>query len=394
MNIRKWLCGIARKNKWKTLKNLCQCDKYYPIPEPEPIRPAPPEPPIPPEPPPPPPPPPKPERPDALIGTSHYQMMECKLADIDWFLDEGYYSGWTATEAFTSYTWSRGVNWQPYINVGTATEPMFNYTKEHENPAYFEKLEYIMTGCAKRDTALVIRLLDYCSVANPDYYEKLCWHHSVQKTNWQDVQHKAWGGFYGHGPRPYYSAFMKRIVGLAAKTKCRVIYHAVNEAGYKPSKKELAGWLLKLKSPTAMKDKIILEFHQWMADELRRLGAKLSIISTNLDYVKNREWAAANGIYFEVHGCNSPERLTEVFKLGKTYMANGDGPDKLAKGRQGDKPEKREPSVSQGTEMGQILKAGKKPMYLYYNRNAENPLPSDIRRARFDVLKAIVKAMI
>jgi hypothetical protein len=199
--------------------------------------------------PPPPPPPPKPDRAPFYVGTSVYEEMEFPEEEIDYFLETGYSNGMNITEIFASYSWSRGASIQPYLLVGD----LFDYTKE--NPVYWNRLRHIMTRCAPPDLdiALIIRLFDGCSIKDDDDYEKLVWHHSIQKSHWQDPKPKglglAWGGFYGttatdgKGPRPYYSAFVNRIRAIALETGCVVIFHAMNEPGYNPTKGEVENWI-------------------------------------------------------------------------------------------------------------------------------------------------------
>jgi len=395
MNIRKWLCKIAKTNHWKTLYDLCNCKRYEPAPTP-PIPPVPPTPePPPPEPPVPPPP---PATPKMLIATSCYELMEFLDHVIEWFLRQIFAAGGNCTEIFPSYSWSAGAHLQPYLKIGE----VYDYTKE--NPEYWRKLRFIMGLCAELGITLVIRLFDYCSVRDAEDYELLCWHHSRQKNDWQNAG-KAWGGFYGttatdgKGPRPYMAAFVHRIEGLVAETKCKVIYHAINEPGYNPTKGEVENWIgrplpvgqanwnltpIEEDLIRARKDKIILEFHEWLYTVV-----KFKIANPDLRFKKTVEWAKAQGLWLEVHGCNSLEKLYTAHQNGG--IGNGDGPDPYARGRQGDKPEKREPSVAQAAKMGSYIKINGIPFYGTFNRAIENPMPPDLNRAQFDVLKMMIK---
>jgi hypothetical protein len=339
-----------------------------------------------------------------FIGTSVYELMEFSETDIAWFLEELHKIGANCTEIFTSYTWSRGSLWQPYLKIGDL------YDLTSPNPAYWAKLKFIMAKCAELDIVLIIRLFDFCSIKDEGYYKLLCWHSNIQKRGWQAAGNP-WGGFYGTKPKEYYAAYIKGIIELAKETKCVIHLEGINEADYKPSRGEIENWIgrglskdkkewnltadeqkiIDLKS-----DKIILKFHQWLWQELDKYGYLLQYISTNVKYQQSLNWANQQGILYEVHGCNSPEAVNEVYlKYGFSHaVANGDGPDQDAQGRQGDKAEKREPSVAQGTAIGKFLKDKKAKVYLFFNRNTENPMPPDLKRAKFDVLEAIVKAAI
>jgi len=438
MNFRKFLCRFF--HRWHWFHQVVKCEQFDP-------QPIPPIPPTPPEPPQPPPPieyisakvctasgllpnqycpntkdmqfvkgkepttvctthtqPPKPQRPSMFIGTSVYELMEFADAVISWFLEELYKIGANCTEIFASYTWSAGAKLQPYLKIGDL------YDLTAPNSKYWAKLSMIMTKCSELDLTLIIRLFDYCSVKDEDYYKLYCWHSNLQKRGWQAAR-KAWGGFYGDKPKEYYAQYIEQICILAKKTKCSVQFEGVNEADYKPSQGEVEGWIKRTLPETNWQqtltpnekdivtihsDKIILKFHEWLLQELDKYGYLLQYISTNAKYKQTINWAIQQGIFYEQHGCNSPESVNEVYlKYGFTHaVPNGDGPDQDARGRQGDKPEKREPSVAQGTTIGKFLKDKKAKTYLYFNRATEQVSPFDLKRAKFDVVEAIVKAAI
>lgn len=349
---------------------------------------------------PPSPPPPKPARPKTLVGTSVYELMEFMKAVIYWFLKSIYDAGGNCTEIFASYTWSKGASIQPYLKVGD----LFDYTKP--NPIYWDKLRYIMEVCAEFEITLIIRLFDFCSVLKDEYYELLVWHHSIQKEAWQGSG-KAWGGFYGttatdgKGPRPYYAAFIGEIQALEKETGCKVIYHAINEPGYVPNKGEIENWigrdLPKEKKEWNLtsveedlirmrKDKIILDFHTWLYSVVKYQIMNPAVFTRTANYGRSLK------VWIEIHGCNSPEKFQAA--IDKGGVPNGDGPDPLARGRQGNSPDKREPSVEQAEQIGAIVKKNNVPYALVFNRKVEETMPPVLERAQFDVLKAMVKGVL
>ena len=405
INFRKLLCKLVHKGGW--LWRTADCQRYEPVvsptppPPPEPPPPIPPGPTEPPLPPPPPPPPVEPTRPKAFVGTSVYQLIEFPKTQITWFLENLYKTGANCTEIFASYTWSNGEFMQPVLKEGE----LYRLVKPNKN--YWQALHHIMVECARLKITLFLRVFDYCSIKAETYYKRLCWHSCWEKKEWQDAG-KAWGGFYGDKPREYYADFIDSILAVASSTGCEVRFVAVNEAGYKPSRKEVMGWIgrelpeenwqqdltpTEIITVDTRSDKIILDFHKWMRQVL---GKKLFSISVNKKYRENWSWAVGENIFLEHHGCNSPEVMKEIYiKYGFTHVApNGDGPDPHALGRQGDEPTKREPSLAQARSMGAFIKRYNPAYYLFFNRNTERTLPAYLTRATFDIITEMVKAAI
>ena len=355
---------------------------------------------------------------DCLLGTSFYQMLESSQDGIIFFLDGVRQAGGNCTEIFASYTWSKGKDWQPFLFTWTVDDKgqkyrLYDLTKWNED--YWLKLEFIMKECKKRNLTLIVRMLDYCSVKNEDYYKQYCWHTNKQK---QDIQNHggAWGGFYGPETKNFSVPFLKRIKDKAKSTGCQVKYQWCNEPGYKPNpgeyKKELEKVigrelpkerkLWSLTPEESQKEKIVVIAHndkvinkelEFWIKTFKDEGIPIFCQSMGSNLTKCLTTLKENSILWEIHGCNSPDRVNEIIiKYGSVVATpNGDGPDPKAKGRQGDVSSKREPSMSQAAMIGVSLRNGKGKMFSFFNRNTENPLPADIKRAKFDVLGEIVR---
>jgi hypothetical protein len=137
-------------------------------------------------------------------------------------------------------------------------------------------------------------------------------------------------------------------------------------------------------------DSIALQEMKWWTNVLRDRGVKADkiIISTS----RMAEMMSTWGYKMELHGVNSPRALDDAYIYScEPIFPNGDGIDPNAEGRQGDVAYKREPSVAQAKEMKRLIGYWKSFGYLYFNRNVENGTPTNLRRAEFDVLKALVE---
>ncbi len=344
------------------------------------------------------------------IGTSVYQLVIYPWDDIVWFLNECKSHGATCSEIFFDFTWQGGYRWQPFDLVGkweelekdgknwlhlvynTAPEKWIEM-KPDEKPSYpgtwfplFDLTKFDETAWAKwirmfqlfkeLNLTLFIRVMDQCSLK--DAVEK---RYNAFRSNVQRLDHKTLtGGLYGEPIKQYYQALCNRLV--AELMKVGVDYFIVPWNEFDVIKN---GWT------DEDADRIALGCMSWWVDMLEDLGVKKDriIISTSRKYETMASW----GYRMEVHGCNSDYTMTQYCNdFNEPVFFNGDGPDFYgrAMGEAGDKPNKREPSVNQAVAMGRLIEDRDLFGYATFNRPVEQTDPSNLSRAKFDVLEALV----
>ena len=323
-------------------------------------------------------------------------------AVIYWFLKSIYDAGGNCTEIFASYTWSKGASIQPYLKVGE----LFDYTKP--NPVYWDNTEDTSVEvCASFEITpdhSCCLIFAACLRMN---ITSFWFGTTASKKRRGKAREKPGADFMEQPPRmgrghgPIMPAFIGEIQALEKETGCKVIYHAINEPGYVPNKGEIENWigrdLPKEKKEWNLtsveehlirmrKDKIILDFHTWLYSVVKYQIMNPAVFTRTANYGRSLK------VWIEIHGCNSPEKFQAA--IDKGGVPNGDGPDPLARGRQGNSPDKREPSVEQAEQIGAIVKKNNVPYALVFNRKVEETMPPVLERAQFDVLKAMVKGVL
>jgi hypothetical protein len=348
-----------------------------PTPKPEPV----PEPK--PEPKPDPTPAPLPYQTNKLIGTSYYEAITSPIDKIEHFLSAIQQAGGHATEFFLTFTWDSGYPWQPWVKVGTHTDSKYpgvkfpTYDLDQPDTVIWSKWQAIFKLCSKYNIVPIVRVMDYCSIKNNLYYKYYWTRASKQRLDVGSLT----GGTWGEPIKKYKTQLLDNLISNLRQAGCKEFYISPwNEANVL----ETGGWTDK------DADRIIIQEFDWWLDQLRLQGVTKDhiIINTSRQY----DILKQTGCLMEIHGVNSDTTLiNDIAKFGtKSVWYNGDGPDTNATGRAGDKPTKREPSLSQAAEIGKIIKKYNLPGYCYFNRATEAQTPFDITRAAHDVLKTIV----
>jgi hypothetical protein len=333
-----------------------------------------------------PPPPVEPDPQAPFSGTSFYQINTATPEDAEWFIVENHKAGGNATEAFFNYTWAGGWRYQPFLIIDfnwkddaypDANFPLFDLNQQ--SPEAWTRFRNIFNVCKRERTALFLRIHDFVSLKNS--LEKR--YYDFRSNKQRLVDGVFTGGIWGEPAKQYYRA--QNAVLVEELKKSGVVFYLVimNEADYlsDPGDSE------------DLKDQKVIDFHKFYIEDLvdRGVSKDRIVISTSRAYSKLK----ALGTIMEIHGINSPRALQEAHtSFGKDGMEfNGDGPDQYAEGRAGDRPEKREPSFSQGAAMGAYLKQFGLWTYLYFNRATEAGGGSSIKRAQFDIVKAIADTL-
>ena len=332
---------------------------------------------------PPPPPPPPPELASPWVGTSFYQMDSFPIKDIKWFLDNVAKAGGNATEFFLLHTWYKPLH-QPWIQRGTYTDNKFPGIKfplwdlDQFNEKKWDKWRNIFIYCKLKGIIPFVRIEDFCSFKSAlekRYYFNYA---SYQRHVLKPKKGKAWWEAETIRQR---SRLNKKLIQTLKEAGCgKYFLVPMSEAG-------------SLDGMAEERDKAVVDHHKWAIADLRKHGCPKGkiIISTTRAFDELKKL----GCKMEIHGCNSDVMLKEIIKKYGTakIFPNGDGIDKNAKGRRGDKPSKREPSKAQGYKMGGLIKKHNLFGYCYFNRNTERLCRegggTQIRRAKFDVLKVI-----
>jgi len=320
------------------------------------------------------------------IGTSFYQAISSPIEDVFWFIDQVATAGGNCTEFFLVFNWA-GPEWQPYALVdwhfkdGDYDIPIWDLGRW--NMPVWEKWEKIFGHCRMMGVVPFIRILDFCSIKGRiklvdgremEAKRVFCFRSNVQRL----VQDKLPGGLWGEPIRAHYGALNEKLLDTLQAAGCETYFVAPsNEADV-----ILDTWT------EEQGNQVLVDQFGWFIQDLTSRGVpreRIIINSSRAFEIIMMEWP---DLIYEIHGCNSPGRMMEYFDTwpGKRLFPNGDGVDPYAKGRQGDLPTKREPSIVQAHAMRTLLidRFG----YAYFNRSTEDA-PSDIRRADFDVLKSL-----
>ena len=316
------------------------------------------------------------------IGTSFYQAFDSPIREVRKFIRKIAKNGGNATEFFILRTWQRkyiGVN-MPYKQRGYFTDdkfpgeefPMWDLDQFDEKK--WDRWRKIFAYCKKKGVIPFVRIEDYCSFKDPHSKRFYFQFASYQRKVLREKYGSKW---FVNETWKQRSRLQRKVVDTLLLAGCKEYYIVpMNEAN-------MLG--------NIDHDKWCYDYHKWAVDDLVNHGCPKEqiIISTMWGFDECRSL----GCIMEIHGCNSDVRMNEIIATLGTdkIFPNGDGLDKFALGRRGDRRTKREPSPEQGKEMGKLIKKYNLFGHCCLNRNTENPLPADIRRAKFDVLKAIIE---
>jgi len=343
-----------------------------------------------------------PEPGPSWLGTSCYQAIVFPLEDVEWFIKNIAINGGNATEFFLTFVWPvkntkpyasyaySGWKFQPYKIVcheadpdryGDYQFPISDLNKFHKD--IWNKWREIFKICKKYSVTPFIRIIDYCSVKEPFNKRHYALNRNIQK-GFCGHKKTLTGGMWGEPIKAYYSSLNKKLIDTLKEAGVYEYFLVpMNEADVLNG-----GW----PGGEEQRDERCIDFHKFYIEDLQKWGCPKDqiIICTSRAYDELKEL----GCVMEIHGVNSDTTLRKKIETFGTenILYDGDGPDSEARGRPGDKPYKREPSVEQGTEIGRIVKENNLFGYIYFNRNIEYGTP-DIRRAMFDVLKAIVEGV-
>jgi len=325
------------------------------------------------------------------LGTSCYQAITFPSMAIYWFIEQIKKAGGNMTEFFLCFSWQKGWLYSPFELIDFIKDdaypddifPLFDLKKF--NKIITEKWGLIFEWCKLNEIVPFIRIQDFCSLKDR-YYKR---HYPFRSNKQRLITKTLTGGMWGEKIRKYYHKLNKWLVWLLRITKHEEFFIIpMNEADVLDS-----GW------SEEEKDKRILDFYKWYIEDLRKLGVKKEqiIISTS----RNFSELAKLDCVMEIHGINSDKSLYNmlqsypcIFPISPHLLfPNGDGIDEEAKGRSGDKLNKREPSKAQAEKMAEMILESGLFGYAYFNRAIEQPLrkgeSADICRAKFDILKTM-----
>ncbi len=353
------------------------------------------------------------------LGASCYQLIHAELDDAEWFLKTEAENGGTFGELFFHYTWPKQppsgwqfsiypiVDWR--VDTNEAGEilfdgykfPIWNLMQFHG--AHVAKWIALFKLFKKYNLKLYLRLHDYCSLKDP--FKKR--HYPFEGRNIQHDTGKYAGGMFwawsadedhpygnpeqGHQITPYYVKGLQKLLAMLKEAGVDFRIIIMSEADY----------LADGEDDDAKKDGKVVLFHRWHIDMLYAMGVPKNrcMISTSRGLDKMRPWGHA----MEIHGINSPERLEDAVKdypqlvMSRRIFPNGDGPDPNAKGRKGDAPTKREPSVEQAAEMATLIKRYAMKRYAYFVRPCDTLWIPKMRANTgvnyFDALRALAEGV-
>jgi len=223
-----------------------------------------------------------------------------------------------------------------------------------------------------------------------DSFEKrlYCFRSNKQRIIDDRLHGGIWGTVYPDGHKvwdlaPHYDNQNRRLFIALQQSGCEYEIVPMNECDYIISQGEVV-----------TQDQMVIDFHRWYRDSFFRHGCDYRLLTASLNGPRSTAIGSIKvlGYAIEIHGCNSPTRMMEYYKSwgSDRVYPDGDGEDPRADGRPGDKPNKREPSVDQGLSMGSLMRDLGIMRYRYFNRNIEAGGVSDIDRAQYDVVKALV----
>ena len=324
------------------------------------------------------------------LMASCYQLIQASLDDADWFLGGVAENGGTGSELFFNYTWPKKtpsgwqfsiypiVDWK--VDTSEAGEVLYDgyefpiWDLLHLNQENVAKWIALFKLFPKHGLRLYLRLHDFCSLKDP--FKKR--HYPFEGRNIQHDTGKYSGGMFWawsaddahpHGNpakggqiTPYYIRGLKTLLSMLKEAGVDFRIIIMNEADY----------LADGGDTEAKRDGKVILFHRWHIDQLYKMGVPKNrcMISTSRGLDKMAKWGHA----MEIHGINSPERLEDAVKnypqlvMNRRIFPNGDGPDPNAKGRRGDAPTKREPSVAQAGEMAALIRRYQMKRYAYFVR--------------------------
>ncbi len=340
-----------------------------------------------------------------VLGTSVYQMLDFPLTDIDWYMGQLKAAGGNALEIFLHRSWparlqdkySIGARASIYKRVGEKKDPRFPGFKfpvfdlDQWDEANLAKLQEVFQFAAGHGLKLIIRIHDQFSRKTP--LDKQCYPYDacLQAQGYAGGPGMAWlldEAETDPSGRPTARYYMRRendkLLEMARASGTDVSFCIMSEADY-----ARVGDV-----PREEMERRLIAFHEFYFDDLTAKGVAPGQILVSFKKATFRmkadpKWAEA---VFEIHGCNSPQVLQRYYNLygPLNFFPNGDGPDPNALGLVGTiGTVTREPSVSQARQMRRLILANNGWGWCTWNRNVEKRWPADIRRANFQIIKAL-----
>ena len=323
------------------------------------------------------------------IGLSYYQMKTAPYAAMCAFLDALVAAGGNVTEYFDLFSWAGGWEYQPWNFRPGETWPDYPIEWDLESPNFVNRglTQTFLAECAKRGIMPIVRMHDFCSMKRSEDLKKLAFRANIQRL-YQDKIH---GGLWGQEIQAWYrNVYNKPLFEMADSVYANIdydreipfpMYVPMNEADY-----------LKGENDTDTNAiAAVGQFHSFYAEEIGRDAGGRMIISTSRAFDVMAKW----GFQMELHGCNSDNTMRKMVATMRRdfpttgWWPNGDGPDPYALGAMGDSPSKRLPSVNQAFEMGKIIDNEGLWGWAGFARETEQVDPSDVSRAKLDVVKAM-----
>lgn len=340
-----------------------------------------------------------------ILGSSVYQMLDFPVEDIAWYIHQLAAAGGSAFEVFLHRSWparledrySIGAQSSIYKRIGVTKDPRFPGFKfplfdlDQWDEANLSKLETIYQLAADAGLKVIIRIHDQFSRKSALYKKCYPYDACLQAEGYAGGPGSAWlldESETNLGGRPPARTFLRRendkLLELARASGADVYYCLMSEADYAKTGEVTA---------EEIKRRFIV-FHEFYYDELTAKGVAPDHIIVSFKRAMDVMRVAPrwqNSI-FEVHGCNSPQVLQKYYALYgvKNLFPNGDGPDPNAQGLFGTIGYvTREPSPNQARQMRALIIANGGWGWCTWNRNVEKRWPARMRRADFQIIKAL-----
>ena len=218
-----------------------------------------------------------------------------------------------------------------------------------------------------------MRIGDYCSIKRPFYKRHYPYNDGSNIQNYT-------GGNWGKPIRQWYKKFNEKLMAT------------INEAGLKHffivpmNEADVLG-----DDSEEWKDKACREFHQFYIDDFMSRGVKKEQIILNIHRPNVASHFESLDSFMEWHWVQSPKTMRDRFNVsGDHIFLSGDGPGggKGIASYNGN----REPSRSQGFEMGKQLKD--KFGYCYFMRSTEPAIEDvSVKYADFTALDGLIEGL-
>jgi len=340
-----------------------------------------------------------------ILGTSVYQMLDFSVVDVDWYMAQLKAAGGNAFEIFLHRSWpSRPSDGAPlgpqsciYLKISETRDSHYPGVKfpvfdlDQWNEANVSKLQSIFVLASGYGLKVIVRIHDYFSRKTTKYRKSYPYDACLQAQGYQGAPGNIWlmdeaeSDVSGRRPaRWYLRRENDKLLEMARTAGADVYFCIMSEADYSPvtgvTKAEL--------------QRRVIAFHEFYYADLTSKGVDpghiLVSFQRGIDVMRaDPLWKDA---IFEIHGCNSPEVLQNYYRQygPVNFFPNGDGLDPHASGLAGliGTPT-REPSVSQAKQMRALILANNGWGWCTWNRKVEKRWPADIRRANFNIIRAL-----